>query len=278
MKNKKILVILLSIIILALPINVNASYKNKSTEGVGELQLKEPITPNYRIVPRNSISNSKELDTYISDTLRKKEQGIYNYSGKRYKGANRSLDDKIQDMLENRDNVNSLVGANGIGNGQAIPGLLELPFADKTNLRVSSHFGNRPELGRVHYGVDITKKPNTNVSIIAAAAGTVVWTNAYPYQVPASSNKVSAHVSAGNAYIIDHGNGVKTHYCHLRDKPIFKVGDKVAAGQYIGFMGTTGRSSGPHLHFGVITYTINADGTKNKGVYVDPLGGWLPSF
>ena len=53
--------------------------------------------------------------------------------------------------------------------------------------------------------------------------------------------------------IINHGNGVKTIYVHLLAKPMdgIKKGKHVDQGQLIGLMGTTGRSTGPHLHFGV---------------------------
>jgi len=68
----------------------------------------------------------------------------------------------------------------------------------------------------------------------------------------------------GNQIMIDHSNGYKTRYAHLQRGNAFAVkeGDEVKRGQLIGFMGSTGRSSGPHLHYEVI---------KN-GIQVNPIG------
>ncbi len=68
----------------------------------------------------------------------------------------------------------------------------------------------------------------------------------------------------GNQIMIDHGNGYKTRYAHLLRGNAFAVksGDTVKRGQLIGFMGSTGRSAGPHLHYEVL---------KN-GKQVNPIG------
>ena len=50
--------------------------------------------------------------------------------------------------------------------------------------------------------------------------------------------------------LIDHGNGYLTHYAHLR-KRLVAVGDRIAAGEQLGEEGSTGNSTGPHLHFEV---------------------------
>ena len=66
---------------------------------------------------------------------------------------------------------------------------------------------------------------------------------------------------AGNLVIIQHGGGLKTLYMHLsKFRPGQKVGQKVAAKTVIGYVGSTGLATGPHLHFGV----------QKNGKYVDP--------
>ncbi len=97
-----------------------------------------------------------------------------------------------------------------------------------------------------HKGLDIANKAAPNV--LAADSGTVVvagWTDGYGY---------------GNRVIIDHGNGYRTLYGHL--SRIYVVpGQTVSRGSAIGKMGTSGRSTGVHLHFEVL----------RNGVYLNPL-------
>ncbi|MFA5754726.1 MAG: M23 family metallopeptidase [Patescibacteria group bacterium] len=97
--------------------------------------------------------------------------------------------------------------------------------------RITQYFSWR------HNGVDIGNKVGT--AIYAADAGIVEiaqggWNGGY-----------------GNTILINHGGGKKTRYGHL-SKLFVKVGDEVAKGENIGAMGSTGRSTGPHLHFEVI--------------------------
>ncbi len=83
-----------------------------------------------------------------------------------------------------------------------------------------------------HQGVDLANSVGT--PIYAADSGTVI--------------KSSSSGAYGNLIIIDHGNGYTTRYAHLSGYNV-TVGQTVKRGQVIGYMGNTGRSSGPHLHF-----------------------------
>ncbi|MEJ8547380.1 peptidoglycan DD-metalloendopeptidase family protein [Brevibacillus borstelensis] len=97
--------------------------------------------------------------------------------------------------------------------------------------KISSGFGMR--WGRLHKGIDIAGSG----AVRAADNGRVVsagWDGDY-----------------GNSILIDHGNGMKTRYGHLRSISV-KVGDVVSQGKAIGIMGSTGDSTGVHLHFEVI--------------------------
>lgn len=102
------------------------------------------------------------------------------------------------------------------------------------NSFISSRFGIRN--GRQHSGTDFAAAMGTN--IVASAAGQVInsgWTGGY-----------------GNMIMIDHGNGLKTLYGHC-SKLFVKNGDWVRQGETIGKVGNTGHSTGPHLHYEVIT-------------------------
>jgi len=116
------------------------------------------------------------------------------------------------------------------------------------NTRITSYFGGReaPTAGASsnHKGIDIAC--NTGDPIVAAAAGTVI-VSTYNY-------------AEGNYICIDHGGGVVTVYMH-NSALLVSVGEAVVAGQQIAQAGSTGYSTGPHLHFGV----------RVDGTYVDPL-------
>lgn len=115
--------------------------------------------------------------------------------------------------------------------------------------RITSGFGNRevPIAGASanHRGIDIGAASGS--AILAAYSGTVTT---------ATYNK-----SAGNYIVISHGGGLSTVYMHCSALYV-SVGQQVNKGDTIGAVGSTGYSTGPHLHFGVI---------KN-GTYVNPLG------
>lgn len=113
--------------------------------------------------------------------------------------------------------------------------------------RITSNFGSRtsPTEGASsnHKGIDIGAPTGTN--IVASAAGTVV-VSTYSY-------------SAGNYVMLNHGGGVYTVYMHA-SKLLVSVGDTVKQGQVIARVGSTGYSTGPHLHFGI----------RVNGTYVNP--------
>ena len=113
--------------------------------------------------------------------------------------------------------------------------------------RITSKFGSRtsPTKGASsdHKGIDIGA--STGTDIVAAAAGEVVIST-YSY-------------SAGNYVMVNHSGGVYTVYMHA-SKLLCKVGDTVKQGQVIAKVGSTGYSTGPHLHFGI----------RVNGTYVNP--------
>ncbi|MFC7534826.1 M23 family metallopeptidase [Actinoplanes sp. GCM10030250] len=98
--------------------------------------------------------------------------------------------------------------------------------------QVTSCFGQR--WGRLHAGVDLAAPHGS--PIVAAGAGVVVT--------------AGPNGGYGNAVLIDHGNGYLTNYGHM-SKIVVEPGQKVTAGQHIGDEGSTGHSTGPHLHFEV---------------------------
>ena len=108
---------------------------------------------------------------------------------------------------------------------------------------LTSYFGWR--WGRMHEGIDIAVGNGTPV--VSSASGTVIvsgWMGGY-----------------GNLVVVDHGNGIATAYGHNTSVAV-GVGQSVAQGQVIAYSGSTGHSTGPHVHFEV----------RVNGGAVDPLG------
>ncbi|MBI4522646.1 MAG: M23 family metallopeptidase [Deltaproteobacteria bacterium] len=112
---------------------------------------------------------------------------------------------------------------------------------------VNSGFGIRsdPLTGeeRFHKRIDIAAPEGTLIR--AAASGTIIY-----------SGRANSY---GNMIVVDHGNGLVTRYAHTKMN-LLSTGDPVQAGQEIALVGTTGRSTGPHLHFEVL----------RRGKAVDP--------
>ncbi len=115
--------------------------------------------------------------------------------------------------------------------------------------RSPARSGNRrdPFLGRLalHSGIDFRFAPGEKVR--ATAPGKVIaagWTGGY-----------------GNMVEVDHGNGISTRYGHMSEIRV-KVGDKVDRTDVIGLAGSTGRSTGTHLH-----YEVRQDGRAVDPIY-----------
>lgn len=98
--------------------------------------------------------------------------------------------------------------------------------------------------GRIHTGIDIADRSLPDV--LAASGGTVIFAGCTSYCPPLGSTYGGREY--GWSIQIDHGNGFTTWYAHLKNIYV-RSGQTVSKGQSIGQLGSTGRSTGPHLHF-----------------------------
>lgn len=108
---------------------------------------------------------------------------------------------------------------------------------------LTSRFG--PRWGRMHEGIDISA--STGTPIAASGGGTVIV--------------AGPQGGYGNLVVVDHGGGLSTAYAH-QSRIAVSVGQSVGRGSILGYVGSTGNSTGPHLHFEV----------RVNGGAVDPLG------
>lgn len=189
-------------------------HKVASGESLTALAQKYNI-PAEKILEVNRLSDSGQLA--IGQKLIIPGGGKIAYAEAKpssYSGFNVIKDIIEQDLLK-PSKIKSFVG-----------NMMNWPTLGK---RITQYFSWR------HHAVDIANKLGT--PIYAADTGTVEyagWGKGY-----------------GNQIVVDHGGGKKTRYAHL-SKFYTKKGDEVEKGEAIGAMGSTGRSTGPHLHFEII--------------------------
>jgi len=137
---------------------------------------------------------------------------------------------------------------------QIAPYIRNYPTIRPINGRLTSGFGwRRNPMGgsgsEMHRGIDIAASSGT--AIRATGGGTVVfsgWSGAY-----------------GNKVIIDHGLGIRTLYAH-NSSNLVRVGQEVSRGDTIARVGSTGRSTGPHVHYEVL---VNGTAVNPSGFFLE---------
>lgn len=183
-----------------------------------------------------------DQEALVEDLLEKERQRIEEEERKRKEEEERKRKEeeerRKQEALANQNsnnNTNTSVSTEGY--------LWPVPSSG----RITCGFGyrNSPTAGAstYHKGLDIGASSGSN--IVATKSGTVVT--------------ASYNVAAGNYIMISHGNGVYSVYMHC-SKLLVSVGESVSRGDVIALVGSTGVSTGPHLHFGI---SVN-------GSYIDP--------
>lgn len=112
-----------------------------------------------------------------------------------------------------------------------------------------------------HHGVDLGASRHTPIR--AAASGVVIVSRCDV----GNCDRDGSPSTPGCGWFVEvlHADQVITRYCHMNTRPSVNVGDRVAAGQVIGVVGTTGNSSGPHLH-----YEVHLDGDRSSRGAVNP--------
>ncbi|MGJ4729585.1 peptidoglycan DD-metalloendopeptidase family protein [Luteimonas sp. SDU101] len=121
------------------------------------------------------------------------------------------------------------------------------PFLQPVEGRISGRFGRarvyNGKPGAPHSGMDIAAASGTPVR--APAAGIVTFAEADLYLT-------------GGTLLIDHGHGISSNFLHLSRIDV-RVGDRVEQGQVVAAVGSTGRSTGPHLHWGMSWFDVRID-------------------
>lgn len=143
-----------------------------------------------------------------------------------------------------------------------------------------------PATGYNHDGIDIALGPygwtmfdNNNAYAVAALGGTIV--DKHDGEFSRTCFQGVSATSSGNYLAIEHTNGMITYYKHLKMGTLTakEIGDDVRIGEYLGVVGSSGNSTGPHLHFQIMRSATNSfrlDPFQN-GPCREDLGGQIPS-
>ena len=201
---------------------------NETIELVNKIEEAEDLVNNIK-----EKNTDKELDLSIRE---KYTQNVEEVKTTEIEFAKTSIQGKIEEKIreqKEQERINNLPDVNGIKLAvKPVSGTITSRYGVSSRLRKSTHTG-----------LDIAAKTGTPIKVVAD--GTV------------TSAKYSG--SYGNLVKVDHGNGVETWYAH-NSKMYVKAGQKVNAGDTIAAVGSTGNSTGPHLHLEI----------RVNGVHVNP--------
>lgn len=163
---------------------------------------------------------ASEAESYFSKLSNDKAAATAEYN--KAKAAEEALDAQLQAMLAQIANQNS----------SQVTAAGEYMWPLPSGGYISCYFGDTDPGGRPHYAMDIAISAGT--PIYASNDGSVVT--------------ATWHSSYGNYIVLDHGNGKSTLYAHCSGLAV-SSGQSVSKGQVIGYVGSTGYSTGNHLHF-----------------------------
>jgi murein DD-endopeptidase MepM/ murein hydrolase activator NlpD len=209
----------------------------------------------------NNKSNKAELQA-ANERLANQEQDILDEIARKQREKAAEEERKRQEALENSsgdssndtsDDNSSDDSSSDSDNGSSYNGQFTWPVPGY--YYISSGYGYRSYDNEFHRGIDIAGGGIDGAPIVAAESGVVTT---------ACSDGYGG--GYGNYLVIDHGNGLSTLYGHCSSLAVSE-GSQVEKGQTIAYVGSTGDSSGYHLHFSVIK---NSDGNYN-GEFVDPM-------
>lgn len=189
---------------------------------VGNISKQEAIYPTTIIKPSNTLLNG------VKKTQREGKEGIKKVTSEVVFLNNKTISEKIvaSEIITPVQNKEIYVGTIN----PVILGLSNMNSPSRGS--ISSNFGMR--WGKMHKGIDIAANFGTAINVVLAGTVTyAAWEDGY-----------------GNVIKVDHGGGIETTYAHCSVINV-KKGEVVKLGEKIGEVGSTGNSTGPHLHFEV---------------------------
>ena len=201
---------------------------NESVDSVNTLEEAEELV-NYM-----KEENQEELDLSIIEKYTQNEEEVDTIAD--IEVAKVDIQEKVTEEIEKQkeqERIDAMPEVNGIKLANIpVSGTITSRYGVSSNIRKSTHTG-----------LDIAAKTGTPIQVVANGTVTFASTNG----------------AYGKLVKVDHGNGVETWYAHT-SKIYVKVGQEVTAGEVIAAVGSTGNSTGPHLHLEI----------RINGVHVNP--------
>lgn len=214
--------------------------KERVAENLALLEKEEQELQDLKLEVQNSLDAVQLMVDAKNEEMKELEasKASYEKQQKEYQASIEELDALVE-KLTAQYNAEQLAKANAVATQENLYAKKLLIWPCPSSYRITSNFNPArmdPVLGyvREHKGTDIGAP--TGTPVVAAASGLVT--------------AAGYSVSMGNYVIIAHGDGITTRYYH-NSRLAVSAGQAVKAGQVISYVGSTGWSTGPHLHFEV---------------------------
>ena len=248
---------------------VQGYYSQESDDVWDSAKLKECLTQKKAPVRVKVMKTSTKTQTLKYETVKKNTSTLYKGTKKTtQKGKNGKVE--ITELITYIDSKKAytgiisevviqepvdeivLIGTKSNSSASGYAPSRSFIWPTRGAYSISSYYGYRSAYisgWSYHGGIDIVLGygSSAGIPVVASASGTVIVAN-------------SGWRGYGHTVVIDHGNGIRTRYAHMYPGSIaVRVGQKVYQGQQIGRIGSTGNSTGPHLHFEVLVngYKVN---------------------
>lgn len=218
-------------------------------EKIGNINKKiEENDQNLNFIEEQKVLKQKELEEL--NELRDELQSQYDNLSDEKKQIQQEIIELNQDNLKLQEEIKKHLQKLNENNNKIDPKVNYGSYLAPIKGKITSSYGERvhPVSGKksFHTGLDIAG--NMGEDVLASLSGKVVSSGWY--------NSVY-----GNVVILNHGNNIQTFYAHMSET-LVKVGQEVKRGDVIGKVGSTGLSTGPHLHFEIRINGEHVDPTK----------------
>ncbi|MBE6844749.1 MAG: hypothetical protein E7508_03395 [Ruminococcus sp.] len=238
------------------------TYKTEFSNTIAELNAAYQTSEKYADeLEAERSAKQTDIDQYEKDSAAKEAEIEKIYELARQQAEAEAEEEEEDDYYEDdsyyNDNSSGSSSGSSSSSSSSFNGSLTWPVPG--HYVISSYYGSR--WGSFHQGIDIADGNTNGAAVVAAEGGTVTSVvTGCPHDYGKNSS-CGCNGGYGNYVQISHGDGTSTFYAHLGSVYV-SYGQSVSRGETIGTVGSTGWSTGPHLHFEVLIGGSPADPTN----------------